>query len=485
MRQSRLARLAFVFGLVLVGVSSAYAQGGSATSSITGTVLDSSGGAIPGATVVVSDAAGGSFTAFTNAQGVFALPSMNPGTYTVTVTLSGFKTAVVSDVRLLPGQPFDVKVQLEIGQIEETITVATSAEIINTQTATVSSTLNADQLNRMPSVTRNALNAIVFLPGVNTPTTNRNSTVNGLPESFLYITLDGVTNQDNFNKTTDGFFASVYPRQDAVEAVTVTTAATGANQGGSGAVSINFVTRSGTNQYSGSAYEYYRNPAMNTNYWFNENAGLPKNEIRLHQFGGRFGGPIVANKAFFFAHYEHLRFPNSFTRTRTTFADEVLDGWFPRGQREHETRQRPATGHGQRPDLGHRSGRAAHAHEHQELAHDDRCRQRDHRPAPQQLRVAEPRHADRASTDGAPRRQSQRAASAERVRAGHLGHARPRLSQQRRRPLPRCAELSRVPVHPAPLFSHVAIDARRRHGQRGAPGSDGPLDGRIPLRPAR
>ncbi|HSF99597.1 MAG TPA: TonB-dependent receptor, partial [Vicinamibacterales bacterium] len=329
MRQSRLARLALVFGLVLVGVSSAYAQGGSATSSITGTVLDSSGGAIPGATVVVTGAAGGSFTAFTNAQGVFALPSMNPGTYTVTVTLSGFKTAVVSDVRLLPGQPFDVKVQLEIGQIEETITVATSAEIINTQTATVSSTLNADQLNRMPSVTRNALNAIIFLPGVNTPTTNRNSTVNGLPESFLYITLDGVTNQDNFNKTTDGFFASVYPRQDAVEAVTVTTAATGANQGGSGAVSINFVTRSGTNQYSGSAYEYYRNPAMNTNYWFNENAGLPKNEIRLHQFGARFGGPIVANRAFFFAHYEHLRFPNSFTRTRTTFADEVLDGWFP------------------------------------------------------------------------------------------------------------------------------------------------------------
>ncbi len=328
MLKSWLVSLALVTGLVFPGAAPAYGQGGGALSSLTGTVVDTTGGAIPGATVVVTDAAGGSFTAVTNAQGVFSLPSMNPGTYAVTVTLSGFKTAVVSDVRLQPGQPFNVKVQLELGQLQETVNVASAPSCINTQTATVSSTLNANQLNRMPSVTRNALNAIIFLPGVNTPTTNRNSTVNGLPESFLYITLDGVTNQDNFNKTTDGFFASVYPRQDAVEAVTVTTAASGANQGGSGAVSINFVTRSGTNQYTGSAYQSYRNPAMNTNYWFNENAGLP-NEIRLHQFGARFGGPIVANKAFFFVHYEHLRFPNSFTRTRTTFADEVLDGWFP------------------------------------------------------------------------------------------------------------------------------------------------------------
>jgi len=328
MLKSRLARLVLLSALVLPTADLAFAQGG-ATSSITGTVVDSTGGAIPGATVLVTNEAGVSLTAVTNAQGVFAVPSLTPGTYTVTVTLSGFKTALISNVRLLPGQPFDVKVELELGQLSETVNVSSSAELINTQTATVQATLNADQLNRMPTATRNALNAVTFLPGVNTPGVNRNSTINGLPESFIYISLDGVSNQDNFLKSTDGFFASVYPRQDAIEAVTVTTAASGVDQGGSGAMSINFVTRSGTNQYSGSAYEYYRNPAMNTNYWFNENAELPKNEIRLHQFGGRFGGPIVNNKAFFFFHYEHLRFPNSFTRTRTTFADEVLDGWFP------------------------------------------------------------------------------------------------------------------------------------------------------------
>ena len=84
--------------------------------------------------------------------------------------------------------------------------------------------------------TRNALNAVTFLPGVNTAGINRDSNVNGLPESFLNITLDGVSNNDNFNKSTDGFFAMVTPRQDAIEAVTVTTAVGGADVGGHGAV---------------------------------------------------------------------------------------------------------------------------------------------------------------------------------------------------------------------------------------------------------
>jgi len=205
---------------------------------------------------------------------------------------------------------------------------------VNTQTATVSSTLNADQLNRMPTPTRNALNAVTFLPGVNTATTNRNSNINGLPDSMVNITLDGVSNNDNFLRSSDGFFASVTPRQDAVEAVTVTTAVAGANMGGSGAVTINFATRSGTNRFQGSGYEYYRHPSLNTNYWFNERNGLGKNEVKLNQYGARLGGPIVLpgydgrGKAFYFFHYEQLRFPNSFTRTRSAWNDVALDGTF-------------------------------------------------------------------------------------------------------------------------------------------------------------
>ena len=150
-------------------------------------------------------------------------------------------------------------------------TVTSSAELINTETATVAATLNSDQLTRMPTPTRNALNAVTFLPGVNTTGTNRDSTINGLPESFLSITLDGVSNNDNFLRNTDGFFASVTPRQDAVEAVSVTLAAAGAQVGGgAGAVTMAFQTRSGGNRFTGSAYEYYREPGVQHELLFNE-----------------------------------------------------------------------------------------------------------------------------------------------------------------------------------------------------------------------
>jgi hypothetical protein len=317
-----------------LGVSaSAFAQG--ANASITGTVVDNSGGAIPGAAVVVKGESGVSFEAISNGEGLFNVPSVSPGVYTVTVSLSGFKTAVLKDVRVAAGTPASVKAVLEVGNLTETVTVAASSELINTQTATVSSTLNSDQLLRMPTPTRNALNAVTFLPGINTATTNRESRINGLPESFVSITLDGVSNNDNFLRSSDSFFASVTPRQDAVEAVSVTTAVQGAQTGGSGAVSINFSTRSGTNRFSGSAYEYWRDPRLNTNYWFNERNNLPKNDVKLNQFGGRLGGPIVIpglydghNKAFFFANYEQIRFPNEFTRTRVALHPRATEGWF-------------------------------------------------------------------------------------------------------------------------------------------------------------
>jgi hypothetical protein len=318
---------------IAVIVSPAYAQTG--TSSITGSVNDESGGVIPGANVVATDASGKKYETVTNTQGQYAIPALTPGTYKVTVTLQGFKTAVVDNVRVVSASPASVNVKLEIGALSEVITVQSQTELVNTQNATVSSTLNADQLNRMPTSSRNALNAVTFLPGVNTTGINRNSTVNGLPESMLNITLDGVSNQDNFLKSTDGFFASVYPRQDSVEQVTVTTAVAGANLGGSGAVTIAFTTRSGTNRYQGSAYEYWRRPSLNTNNWVNERNGLPKNQTKLDQYGSRFGGPIKlpglydgTGKAFFFFHYEELRFPNNFTKTRTINNPETFNGDF-------------------------------------------------------------------------------------------------------------------------------------------------------------
>jgi hypothetical protein len=322
--------------LVLLASGVAYAQG-STTSTLSGTVSDTDGGLVPGAAVVVKNNATGRTTSVvTDTRGSFTVPALELGTYTVTITLTGFKTKSYSDVRVGLGAPATLKATLEIGSLSETVEVkGESQELVNTTTARVSSTLDANQINRMPVASRNLINAVTFLPGVNTPTTNRNSTVNGLPESFIYISLDGVGNNDNFNKSSDGFFASITPRPDAIEAVEVTTAAGGVDVSGHGGVTINFVTRSGTNVYSGSFYEYLRHPKLNTNYFFNELNGLPRNDVVLNQYGGRVGGPVVVphlydgrGRMFFFANYEQLRLPNDFTRTRVVAAPGVEDGVF-------------------------------------------------------------------------------------------------------------------------------------------------------------
>jgi Carboxypeptidase regulatory-like domain/TonB dependent receptor/TonB-dependent Receptor Plug Domain len=320
--------------LTVSGVSDAYAQ---ATASISGVVRDGAGGVVPGVTVVVKEeATGRAQETSTDAEGRYTVAALLAGTYTVTASLTGFKTAEAKGVRVAIAQPTSIPLTLEVGTLEETILVKSSSELINTQTATVAATLNADELTRMPTPTRNALNAVAFLPGVNTAGTNRDSTINGLPEGFLSITLDGVSNNDNFLRNTDGFFASVTPRQDAIEAVSVILSTGGANvSAGAGAVTMAFQTRSGGNRFTGSGYEYYRNPKFNTNYIFNEYNHQGKNPVKLHTFGGRAGGPITIpgmydgrDKAFFFVHYEQIRFPNSFTRTRTVFNPRVYDGWF-------------------------------------------------------------------------------------------------------------------------------------------------------------
>jgi Carboxypeptidase regulatory-like domain/TonB-dependent Receptor Plug Domain len=334
MRHS-LSRLMLAAALICLASGSAFAQG-STTSSMAGTVVDSGGGVIPGATVVVKNTSTGTTTsAISNASGAFNIPALEPGKYTVTVSLSGFRSAVLNDVTLAIGTPQTIKATLEVGNVAETVEVKGGVELVNTQTATVSSTLNVDQINKMPMATRNALNAVTFLPGVNTAGVNRDSNFNGLPDSFVAISLDGVNNNENFNKSTEGLFAMVTPRPDAVEAVTVTTAGAGADVGGHGAVQVAFQTRSGTNRFTGSAYHYHRSPGLNTNFFFNEINGLAKNDVVLNQYGFRQGGPIVIpklydgrGKAFFFFNYEELRLPNDFTRTRYVLQPQAQSGIF-------------------------------------------------------------------------------------------------------------------------------------------------------------
>ncbi len=352
------------------------------SSSLSGVITDPNGAVIQGAVVTVKqDATGQEFKVTTSTGGNFTLPSMSVGTYTVSVTAQGFKTAVVQGVEINAGTPANVNVALEIGGANETVTVQGGAEIVQSQTANITTTVQAGQILNLPLVSRNPVNFVSLMAGVNTPRDVRNSTINGLPESAIDITLDGINVQDNFNKTGDGLFVRVAPTLDSIEEVTVSTATPEAAGGAMGAVQVKFVTRQGGNEFHGSLYEYHRNTALNSAYWFTNrdaqpyNVATAKNCVNgtntvtgapgptpvainpatqelytpencraqraanlFHQFGGRIGGPITIpglfsgkNKAFFFVNYEEFRQPTQVVRQRTILHPDAQGGLFRYG----------------------------------------------------------------------------------------------------------------------------------------------------------
>jgi hypothetical protein len=336
-------RITTVSAVLLSIAAVAYAQGGGTTSSLSGTVLDVSGAVIPGAEVKVkNDGTGTEYTTITFESGTFTIPALPPGTYTATVSLPGFKTVVLSNIALSAGVPSTIRVILEVGGVQETVSVEEGAEIVQTQSSAVATTMNVNAISNLPLASRNALDIVTTLPGVNTPAGSRDSRVNGLPQGAINITLDGASVQDNYLKTTDGFFTRLQPRLDAVEEVTVTSAVNGADTGGQGAVQIQFTTRSGSNTFNGSVYHYYRNDILNANTWFNNrdlpqgpNGKAPRADLLQNQLGFRLGGPVWIpgvydghNKFFFFVNYEQSRAPSRITRNRTILDPLAQQGIF-------------------------------------------------------------------------------------------------------------------------------------------------------------
>ncbi len=230
--------------MALVALSSTFAYAQSTT--LTGVVTDTAGGVVPGASVsVVNNATKVALESVSNTAGQFSFPGMPVGTYTVTVSLSGFKTFVATEVRLLGGQVGNVNATLEVGNLTEKVEVKAGSELVQTQSSAVSSTLSVEQLSELPLNSRNALYSVALLPGVATTGGPRGAIINGLPNNTVNITIDGVST-GNMLMSTDGFFSMVTPRMDAVEEISVTGAVPGSG-GGAGSVQIAMTTRSGSN----------------------------------------------------------------------------------------------------------------------------------------------------------------------------------------------------------------------------------------------
>jgi hypothetical protein len=331
--------------LVLLSMS-LQATFGQTAGAIAGTVADSNGAAVPGATVSVRGQSGQEFSAVTSENGAYNIPAVPSGFYTVTITSSGFKTAIFNDVKVDVGLPTTANATLEAGKIEETVVVTGGGEILQTQTATVGTTITGPQITELPLTSRDALDLVTLLPGTAQVGRPRQSTINGLPKGSLSITTDGVDVQDNLLKSSDGFFTFIRPRLDSIEEVTVSTASPGAESGGDGAVQIKFVTRRGTNEYRGGLFWQHRDQSLNSNYWFNNLNGQVRNPIVLNQYGGTFGGPIPIpnfgdgggpvfksgkDRAHFFFSREEFRIPESTNRTRTILTPDAAAGLFRYG----------------------------------------------------------------------------------------------------------------------------------------------------------
>lgn len=304
----------------------------SASSRISGTVMDSTGAVVPNADVLIkNNETGAEFKLKSKEDGAFILPSLPLAVYTVTATAPGFKTTTVTGVKVVVGDTVNVEVRLETGAATESITVTGGAEILQKESTTIGATITGRQISELPFAQRNALDLVLNLPGTSTPGRPRTSSINGLPQGSLNITIDGLNVQDNLIRSGDGFFTYIRPSSDSVAEVTVSTATPGAESGGEGAVQIKFVTKSGTNQYHGNIFGETRQPGFNANYYFNNLNGLPRTPTRLDQYGFSVGGPLtpwLKDKVFFFVNYERYRLPESQLRTPIVMTPELAQGIF-------------------------------------------------------------------------------------------------------------------------------------------------------------
>ena len=302
--------------ILLLAFANVYAQ---VTATISGTVTDSSGAILSGATVVVRNAGTDvAQTTSTDVQGRYSVPELPVGDYQVRVSAPGFQNMVRTGITLSVGAQSVVDFAMSVGQSQETITVEAQVSGVDTISTSVGTVIEPTQMRELPLNGRNYESLLDLVPGV-TPVpattgvfgafygTQQNYSVSGSrPEGQLFL-LDDTNTADFFNHGTgSGALGTSLGIEGIAEFQTLTNTYS-AQFGGNGAV-VNAVTKSGTNDFHGSAYEFLRNSALDArNFFDNSNPGGGPPEFRRNQYGGSLGGPIKKDKLFFFVNYEGLR----------------------------------------------------------------------------------------------------------------------------------------------------------------------------------
>lgn len=323
---SRAVTLAVGFFLLISGL--VWSQ--VATTSIRGTVFDAKGAVVTEATVTLENPSTGfSRSMKTNGQGQYEFVQIPPATYTISATATGFAKARMVGVQLLVNTPATQNFNLNVATAAEVVEVQGQTELVNTQDASIGNAFESKQLLNLPSEGRDAVWILSLQPGVSyvggrevdQSYDSRGGSVNGARSDQTNVTLDGVDNNDANNGR--AFEGALRTTLDSIEEFRVATSNSNADAGRSSGAQVSLITKSGTNNFHGSLYEYNRSNIGQANDWFNEQAqvasGLPNRPGQLvrNTFGTAVGGPILKDKLFFFAAYEGQRTHESLQVTRT------------------------------------------------------------------------------------------------------------------------------------------------------------------------
>jgi hypothetical protein len=328
----RIVPILCLLGIVLALPSfRALAQSGT-QGKIVVTVEDSSGAVVPGAALtLVEHQTNDSYAAKTNTSGGYTFVDLPIGTYTLTISRSGYASKVYSDVVVQAAQTTDITAEISVGATTQTVQVSSqTSPVLETTTNAIGSVIDMKQIQDLPVNGRDVTALAFIVPGYSGQ--NGNGTYNGLPLADSGSSFDGMVGNSQRMKFNSNIEPAVSPRLEDIEQMSVQTDQLDLNSGfGQATTQVNFISKRGTNQFHGTAYEDFRNSGLNANTWYNDALGLRKNKLILNDFGGSVGGPILRDKLFFFGTYAMSKQPGSFTATNDVFTSAAQAGNFTYG----------------------------------------------------------------------------------------------------------------------------------------------------------
>ena len=302
------------------------------TGSIVGTVNDSQQLPIADAGIVLTnEGKGASYTANSTSLGVFEFAQLDEGVYRLEVSKPDFRSVNINEIKLDAGTQYSLPpIVMQIGPLTQAITVEAGANLVQSTSADLNDTVERRQIEQLPFLDRDPLKLLSLEPGVaqNGETSTK---INGQRTSFGNVTLDGINIQDNLSRANALDFLPNRLVVGQVDEFGVTNENAGPQEG-LGSSQVNFVTPSGTNNWHGEGFWYYRGNTMAANQWFNDAEGVSKPNLVQNQGGGNLGGPIFKNKLFLYGWYELLRFHQSVPDNVTVLTPDALNGiltWVP------------------------------------------------------------------------------------------------------------------------------------------------------------